>query len=129
MTDAFAPGFYTTRAEAASVAGDWRLGGWTPKVLKLPEDLGREPRRTVLVELGRALGVGEDVTQPSALASALAGLPVQTVLVWVRGATFADDQPSVWAALADVLESRVKRTPAFAVVLAGADKKSRDRDR
>lgn len=128
MTAAFAPGFYTTKAEAASVAGDWRLGGWTPKVLQLPDDLGNDVRRTVLTELGRALGVGE-VASPLALASALGGLGASIVLVWARGQAFADTEPAVWKSIADVLERRAKVGPGFAVVLAGADRKSKDRDR
>lgn len=128
MTAAFAPGFYTTKADAASVSGDWRLGGWAPKVLQLPEDLGRDPRRTVLTELGLALGLGDIVT-PAALASRLEGVAPQTVLVWARGTDFADLEPGVWKSLADVLEERAKNLPAFAVVLAGRDKKSKERDR
>ncbi|TBT88704.1 hypothetical protein ET989_01855 [Propioniciclava sinopodophylli] len=128
MTAAFAPGFYTTETDAASVSGDWRLGGWTPKVLQLPEDLGNDARRIVLVELGRALGLG-DVASVDGLASALAGTAPQTVLVWARGTEFADQQAGVWKALAEVLEARAKASPAFAVVLAGRDKKSKERDR
>lgn len=128
MTAAFAPGFYTTKAEAASVAGDWRLGGWTPKVLQLPEDLGKDVRRTVLAELGRALGVGE-LASPAALGPALAGLGASTVLVWARGQAFADAEPATWKAIGDALEKRATTGPDFAVVLAGADKKSKERDR
>lgn len=128
MTAAFAPGFYTTRSESASVAGDWRLGGWTPKVLQLPDDLGGDVRRLVLTELGRVLGLGE-VASPAALASALAGVTPQTVLVWARGTEFADTQPNAWKAIGDVLESHAQAAPAFAVVLAGRDKKSKERDR
>ena len=128
MTAAFAPGFYTTKADAASVSGDWRLGGWTPKVLQLPEDLGSDARRTVLTELGRVLGVGEIATT-DALATSLGGVPAQTVLVWARGIEFADVQTAAWKSVADVLEARAKAEPAFAVVLAGRDKKSKERDR
>ncbi|HHU40154.1 MAG TPA: hypothetical protein GXZ45_12850 [Propionibacterium sp.] len=128
MTAAFAPGFYTTKAESASVAGDWRLAGWTPKVLQLPEDLGNDPRRTVLAELGRALGVGE-VTAPAALGEALRKVGASTVLVWARGQAFADAEPGTWKAIGDALEKRAKTGPDFAVVLAGADKKSKERDR
>lgn len=128
MTSAFAPGFYTTKAEAASVAGDWRLAGWTPKVLQLPEELGNDVRRTVLAELGRALGVGELATA-AALSTALGGVAASTVLVWARGQAFADAQPAVWKAIGDALEARAKGGHAFAVVLAGADKKSKKRDR
>ena len=128
MTAAFAPGFYTTKAEAASVAGDWRLGGWTPKVLQLPEDLGKDVRRTVLAELGRALGVG-DLATPDALGPALAGLGASTVLVWARGQAFADAEPAIWKGIGDALEKRARTSPDFAVVLAGADKKSKERDR
>lgn len=128
MTAAFAPGFYTTKAEAASVAGDWRLGGWAPKVLQLADDLGNDPRRTVLTELGRVLGLGE-VASPAALADRLATVASRTVLVWARGTDFAESEPSVWKVLADVLEARTKDPDAFAVVLAGRDKKSKERDR
>ncbi|NLE17938.1 MAG: hypothetical protein GX632_05275 [Propioniciclava sp.] len=128
MTAAFAPGFYTTKAEAASVAGDWRLGGWTPKVLQLPEDLGRDARRTVLAELGLALGLGE-LASPAALSEALGRVGASTVLVWARGQEFADAEPAVWKAVGDALEKRAKAKPDFAVVLAGADKKSKERDR
>lgn len=128
MTAAFTPGFYTTRAEAASVAGDWRLGGWTPKVLQLPEDLGNDTRRTVLAELGRALGVGEQAS-PAALSEALSGVGASTVLVWARGEAFAAAEPGLWRAIGDVLEARAKAALPFAVVLAGADKKSKERDR
>lgn len=128
MTAAFAPGFYTTRSESASVAGDWRLGGWTPRVLQLPEDLGKDPRRTVLAELGRALGVGE-LASPAALAEALGRVGASTVLVWARGEAFAEAEPGIWKAIGDALENRAKVPPDFAVVLAGADKKSKERDR
>lgn len=127
MTAAFAPGFYTTNAEAASVAGDWRLGGWTPKVLKLPDDLGNV-RRTVLAELGLALGVGE-LDTPAALEQALTRLGASTVLVWARGQAFADAQPAIWKAIGDALVKRASVGPDFAVVLAGADKRSKERDR
>ena len=129
MTAAFAPGFYTTSADAASVAGDWRLAGWTPKVLRLSDELGPQARREVLVELGRTVGALEPVTTTGALDAALGRLEPQTVVVWVRGATFADEQPAVWSALSDVFVARARRAPAFAVVLAGADKRSKERDR
>ncbi|MDO5535649.1 MAG: hypothetical protein Q4F65_13495 [Propionibacteriaceae bacterium] len=128
MTAAFVPGFYTTKTDAASTSGDWRLGGWTPKVLQLPEDLGRDVRGTVIRELGRALDRTE-ADSADALASVLARQPEQTVLVWARGTAFADEQPSAWKAISTLLEERIAASPAFAVVLAGADKKSKERDR
>lgn len=129
MTAAFVPGFYTTTADAASVSGDWRLAGWTPKVLRLPDELGAQARREVLVELGRALGAANPVTTTGALDAVLGRLEPQTVVVWARGSSFADEHSSVWSALADVFVARARRAPAFAVVLAGADKKSKERDR
>ncbi|MFT3875973.1 MAG: hypothetical protein QM708_06075 [Propioniciclava sp.] len=129
MTAAFAPGFYTTSADAASVSGDWRLAGWTPKVLRLPDELGAHARREVLLELGRALGAADPVLNTGALDAALGRLEPQTVVVWARGAAFADEHAAVWSSLADVFVARARRAPAFAVVLAGADKKSKERDR
>lgn len=129
MTTSFRPGFYTTTADAASVSGDWRLAGWAPKVLRLPDGLGTQARREVFVELGRAVGAAEPVTTAAALDAALGRLEPQTVVVWARGALFADEQPALWSALSDVFVARARRAPAFAVVLAGADKRSKERDR
>ena len=81
-----------------------------------------------LVASTQVLGLGE-VASPAALASALAGVTPQTVLVWARGTEFADTQPNAWKAIGDVLESHAQAAPAFAVVLAGRDKKSKERDR
>lgn len=116
----FAAGLYSTSAEAASVAGDWRLGGWTPKVLSLGEELGRDVTATVLVALGRALGFPDpESTTRANVAERLAALPDATVLVWASGERFADEQPAAWRAVSDALEARTKRTPSFALVLAG----------
>ncbi len=116
----FAAGLYSTSAEASSVVGDWRLAGWTPKVLSLGDDLGRDVTASTLVALGRALGFRDpEATTRANLAERLAALPEATVLVWASGQRFADDQPAAWRALSDALEARTKRTPSFALVLAG----------
>ena len=66
---------------------------------------------------------------PAALSEALGRVGASTVLVWARGQEFADAEPAVWKAVGDALEKRAKAKPDFAVVLAGADKKSKERDR
>lgn len=123
-TTPFKPGFYTTKAPASSVAGDWRLAGWTARTLRLPEDLGKDPRKTVLQSLGTALRFPEYYgANLDALDECLRDLDAPTVLVWMNGGTFADEHSAVWSKISDVLTDRVKAQPPFAVVLAGGEKK------
>ena len=122
--DRFAPGLYVTDAEATSVAGDWRLAGWTPKVVRLPDDLEPDAARGTLVALGEVLGLGSRYAATwDALDDGLRGVPANTVLVWASGAAFADEHADVWARLGDAFAERVRRTPPFAVVLADAPRR------
>lgn len=116
----FQPGWYTTNAPASSVAGDWRMAGWTARVVTL-DDLGKDPARTVVEAVATALRLKDGPTTPDALATSLRGLTQPSVLVWTRGAAFVDAHPALWAKLADVLTARTKQQPGFAVVLAGGD--------
>lgn len=111
----FAPGFYSTKAPSSSVAGDWRLGGWTPKVVTLGEEDPRDAQRAALTALCQALGI--EASSVALLGEALRETPAQTVLVWSRGGAFAEAHPRAWQAIADALAARAAQQPAFAVVL------------
>lgn len=120
MNATFAPGMYVTAASAESVAGDWRLAGWTPRVVTVDTDAtGARARREALVAVGRALRFGDAFgANLDALEDSLRDLTGPTVLVWTRGGEFADAHPASWDAISDVLAARSRRTPAFAFVLA-----------
>lgn len=120
MNATFAAGMYVTGASAESVAGDWRLAGWTPRVVAVDTDeTGKKARREALVALGRALRFGDAFgANLDALEDSLRDLTEPTVLVWAQGGAFADAHPAAWEAISDVLAARSRRTPPFAFVLA-----------
>ncbi|WP_232549864.1 barstar family protein [Propioniciclava soli] len=125
MNATFAPGMYVTTASAESVAGDWRLAGWTARVVHVDTDEeGKRARRAALVEVGRSLRFGDSFgANLDALEDSLRDLTEPTVLVWARGGAFADAHPAAWETISEVLAARTRRKPGFAFVLA--DTKSR----
>lgn len=112
----FTPGFYSTQATASSVAGDWRLGGWTPKVVTMGDEEPRDAQRAALTVLCQALGI--EASSVALLGEALREVPARTVLVWSKGGSFADEHPRAWQSIADALQTRAAQKPAFAVVLS-----------
>lgn len=127
MSAGFAAGMYTTSAPAESVAGDWRLAGWTPRLLRVG-DVEKDARREALVALGRAMNFPDHYgVNLDALTDCLRDLTDPTVLIWADGATFADKHPKAWQAISDVLAERVKGEPPFAFVLCEPKGKGRRR--
>ncbi len=125
MSTPFAPGLYSTAAPAESVAGDWRLAGWTPAVLRIAAPLGKQARREVLDEIALSLRLPDgSSTSLDALGAALTRVGADTVLIWEGGEAFADTHTALWKTVSEVLVTRTKQ-PGFAVVLAGVPKKRR----
>lgn len=122
MTDAFVPGLYTTSAPADSVAGDWRIARWTPRVVHVDAQDEKDPQKVAVKAIASTLVLGEVATVAD-LAKGLASVPADTVLVWAGGERFADDFPKAWDVLSKVLTERTASGAPFAVVLAGSKRR------
>ena len=120
MSDSFAPGLYTTAAPPDAVAADWRLAGWSPRILRVDlvdhEDAKRQVIRAVGASLGFPASYGANL---DALWDGLRDVPGSTVLIWVGGSKFADAHPGVWDAVGATLVERTRSRSPFAVVLCG----------
>ncbi|MFV0450999.1 MAG: barstar family protein [Propioniciclava sp.] len=120
MIDRLSWGMFSTRAPADAVAGDWRLAGWSPRVLRVETDDRSDARRAALLALGQALGFPDSYgTNLDALWDCLRDLRGSTVLIWAGGEAFADAHPGAWKAISATLVERTQQQPPFAVVLSG----------
>lgn len=126
MSVGFLPGLFRTSAPADAVAADWRLAGWSPRIVRVSVAARPEARHEALQAIGAALGVAPTFgVNLDALWDTLRDLAPSTVLMWVDGSRFADANPGAWAGIGLTLAERTQQQPPFAVVLCGSGRGKR----
>lgn len=123
--DRFVPGFYTTKAAGDAVAGDWRLAGWTPRIVRITVDEGNVTKAAISAIVAAVGAPQEFGVRLETLGTALDSLNNPTVLIWVGGSAFADAHPRSWEPLSAALTKRTTAGSPFAVVLCGTESRRR----